>query len=83
LEEFSFLNIPDVDLLSCMPSQDQPAINQLEIPVAGVFGRGLEGSLQRPVEMSQIFTTPSESLEMIIPSFACRVMDLIGEEEGV
>ena len=27
--------------------------------------------------MSQIFTTPSQSLEMAIPSVACRLIDLI------
>ena len=43
--------------------------------MAGVWN----GALQRPVERSQVFTTPSESVEMAIPSLAWRVMDLIGE----
>ena len=52
---------------------------QLE-PLAGVW----KDSLQRPVEMSQIFTTPSESLEMAIPSVDCRLTDLIeAEASGV
>jgi len=34
--------------------------------------------LQEPVERSQVFTTPSESLEMADPSFARSEMDLIG-----
>ena len=28
--------------------------------------------------MSQVLTTPSESLEIAMPSFVCRVIDLIG-----
>ena len=48
---------------------------QLE-PLAGVW----EDVLQRPVEISQVFTIPSESLVIVIPSSACRVMDLIGAE---
>ena len=38
--------------------------------------------LQKPVERSQIFTTPSESLEIAEPLFACREMDLTGAETG-
>ena len=30
--------------------------------------------------MSHVFTTPSESLEIAIPSTVCRLMDLIGTE---
>ena len=47
--------------------------------MAGVWNN----ALQRPVERSQILTTPSESVEMAIPSLAWRVMDLIGEVEGI
>jgi hypothetical protein len=32
--------------------------------------------------MSHILTTPAESLEIAIPSFACRLMDMIGAEVG-
>ena len=38
--------------------------------------------LQRPVKISQLFTTPFESVEMAMPSFACRLIDLIGAEAG-
>ena len=34
-----------------------------------------------PVEISQIFAIPSKWLVITMPSFACRVMDLIGAEE--
>ena len=34
--------------------------------------------MQRPVRISQVFTTLAESLEMAIPSVACRLTDLIG-----
>jgi hypothetical protein len=47
-----------------------------QILCAGVW----KDALQRPVEMSQTLTTPSESLEITIPSFGCRLMDLIGAE---
>ena len=33
-----------------------------------------------PVAMSHVLTTPFESLEIAIPSFVHRVMDLIGAE---
>ena len=36
--------------------------------------------LQSPVEVSQVFIVPSESLEIVIPSFACRMIDVIGAE---
>ena len=36
--------------------------------------------MQRPVEIFHILTTPSESLVIVIPSFACKVMDLIEAE---
>ena len=39
-------------------------------------------SLQRPVKISQVFTTPSESIEKAKPSFACRLTALIGAEVG-
>lgn len=35
-----------------------------------------------PVTTSQTLTTPSESPEIAIPSFACRVIDLTGAEIG-
>ena len=44
--------------------------------LAGVW----KDALQRPVEMSQVLTTLSESLEIAMPSCACRVMDIIGAE---
>jgi 3-deoxy-D-manno-octulosonic acid (KDO) 8-phosphate synthase len=34
-----------------------------------------------PVEISQVFITPSESDVIAIPSFDCRVTDLIDAEE--
>ena len=37
-------------------------------------------AVQRPVEISQVFTIPPKSLVIVIPSFACRVMDVIGNE---
>ena len=46
--------------------------------MAGVW----KDALQWPVERSQVLTTPSESLEIAMPSFACRVMDLIGDKVG-
>ena len=36
--------------------------------------------LQRPVEVSQILTTPSKSHVVVVPSFVCRVMELISAE---
>jgi hypothetical protein len=48
-------------------------------PLAGVWN----DALQWPVERFQILTTPSESLEIAIPSLAWRVMDLIGELWGI
>ena len=33
--------------------------------------------MQKPVKISQVLTTPAESLEITIPSFVCRVTDLI------
>ena len=36
--------------------------------------------MQRPVRISQVFTTPAESLEIAIPSVACRLTDLIETE---
>ena len=44
--------------------------------LAGVW----KDALQRPVEISQVLTTPFESLEIARPSFACRVTDIIGAE---
>ena len=38
--------------------------------------------MQRPVEISQVFTLPSESLEMTIPSLVCRETDMIEAEVG-
>ena len=46
--------------------------------MAGVW----KDALQWPVERSQVLTTPSESLEIAMPSLACRVMDFIGAEVG-
>ena len=37
-------------------------------------------AVQRPVEISQTFTMPPESLVIAIPYFACRVMDVIANE---
>ena len=34
--------------------------------------------MQRPVGISQIFTSPAESLEVAVPSVACRLTDQIG-----
>ena len=34
--------------------------------------------MQRPVRISQVFTTPAESLEIAIPLVTCRLTDLIG-----
>ena len=36
--------------------------------------------MQRPVRISQVFTTPAESLEIAIPSVACRLTDSIETE---
>ena len=36
--------------------------------------------MQTPVEISQVFTTPAESLEMTMLSLACRLMDSIMTE---
>jgi hypothetical protein len=47
-------------------------------PSAGVWN----DALQRPVKMSHTFTTPFKSLEIPIPSLACRLMDRIGAEVG-
>jgi len=45
-------------------------------PLAGVWW----DALQRLVKISQILTTPSESPVIVMPSFACSVMDWIGAE---
>ena len=45
-------------------------------PLTGVW----KDALQMPVEISQVLTIPSESLVIVIPSFACRVIDLISVE---
>ena len=39
--------------------------------------------LQRPVNRSQIFTTPVKLLVIAILSFTCRLMDTIGVEASV
>ena len=44
--------------------------------VAGVW----KDVLQRPVEISQLLTTPAESHERAIPSFVCSLTDVIGAE---
>jgi hypothetical protein len=62
------------------PNIDQPAIDQLDVTVLGSLDGVWKDALQWPVEISQILTTPLESLEIAMPSFACRVMDLIGAE---
>ena len=47
-------------------------------PLAGVWN----DALQRPVKISQVFATPFESVEIAIPSFACRLINLIGAKVG-
>ena len=69
---FTSLHQTDINL----PSISQVS-NQSE-PLDGVW----RDALQMPVTMSQILTTPSESLEIVTPSCACRVIDLIGAEVG-
>ena len=44
-----------------------------QVLLAGVW----KDVLQRPVEVSQILTTPSKSYVVVVPSFVCRVMELI------
>jgi len=47
------------------------------VPLAGVW----KDALWQPVKMSQVFTTPDESLEIATPSLTCRLTDSI--EDGV
>ena len=39
--------------------------------------------MQLPVEISQVFTTPAESLEIAIPSLTCSLTDSIEAKVGV
>ena len=48
--------------------------------MAGVW----KEALQRPVKMSQVFTTPAESLEIAILLVACRLTDsILAEASGM
>ena len=51
---------------------------QVMSPGHGVW----KDALQRPVEMSRILSVPAESLEITIPSSACRLTDLVEVEES-
>ena len=63
---------------------DQTRINLSPINCTSLAATPLTGvwkdALQRSVKISQVLTTPAESLEIAIPSFACRVTDMTGAE---
>ena len=60
------INLPSTSLASLIP--------EFSSSIAGIW----KDALQRPVEISQVFTTPFLSLEIAIPALACRLTDMIG-----